>query len=161
MWGEGSLQRVGGTLLMEYSTLTPDHSAFHLHRQAHGIWLQQSAGTSDRHCGWVLLPELWSEEAGDVLRTPQAYQGGPLRPCPAPYRYAQGSEGKSAGVGSGPLQEICDLYVWGQDAKRNYIPSVSWLTGQNSSILTHPRCSSLWSLHIANSPFYCSGRSDN
>lgn len=73
-----------------------------LNRQAHGVWLEQSEGAPDRNRGWVLLPELWSEEAGDVLRASQARQVGPLSPCPAPHRHAQGSEGKPArGGGEG------------------------------------------------------------
>lgn len=72
--------------------LTPGCSDFC--RQAHRLWLQHSEGTSDRHCRWVLLPELWSEKTGDVLCPPQAYKIGPLYPCPAPHWHAQDSKGK-------------------------------------------------------------------
>ena len=59
VWGEESLQGLGGTVkIAYYPTLKPGPSAFDWNRQAHGVWLEQSEGASDRNRGRMLLPEL-------------------------------------------------------------------------------------------------------
>ena len=136
-WEEESLQGPGGTVtIVYYSTLKPGPSAFDLNRQAHRVRLQQSEGTTDGHRGWVLLPELWSEEAGDVLCTPQACQVGPLRPCPAPHGHAQGSEGKPAWAGSAILKRLISVSVPNSYCTPGSLPERS-----NSSITPHCKSS--------------------